>query len=315
MKVLVAGATGAIGRELLPRLVERNHEVWGMTRTAEKRRQIEKMGAQAVVADALDADAVARAVAEAEPEVIIHEMTDLSVADFNPRKLGETLAPTNRLRTEGTRHLLAAGRAVGIRKFVSQSFAPYIYARTGTGLKSEEDPVDPDPPKGVGTMIGAVREMEEMVTSAEGIDGVVLRYGLFYGEGTSISYPDGSHVTPILQRKFPVVGDGGAVWSFVHVADAAEATVLALESDRTGIYNVVDDAPAPVSQWLPAIAEAVGAPPPRYAPKWVARLLTGKAGVAMMTGLRGSSNTKAKRELGWQPRHASVWQDLAGSVT
>ena len=187
----------------------------------------------------------------------------------------------------GTDHLLRPGVRSGVRRFVSQSFAPYIYARTGTGLKTEEDPLDPDPPKGVGGVVDAVRQMEEKVPGRKAIEGIVLRYGAFYGEGTSMAYPDGEQVAPILGRKFPVVGDGGGVWSFVHVADAAEATVLALESDRTGIYNVVDDAPAPVRQWLPAVAQAIGAPPPRHAPRWIARLLTGEAGVVMMTGVSG----------------------------
>lgn len=311
MKILVAGATGAIGRQLVPMLVERGHEVTGMTRTESKRELIRELGAKPVVADALDPEAVARAVAEAEPEVIVHQMTALS-GEANVRKIDKALAATSLLRTEGTDHLLAAGRAVGVRRFVAQSFAPLIYARTGTGLKTENDPIDSNPPKRVKPGLDAIRHVEEAVTGAQGIEGIALRYGGFYGEGTSMAAnPDGEQLGPIRQRKFPIVGNGAAVWSFVHIRDAAEATVRAIEIGEPGIYNVVDDSPAPVRQWLPAVAEAIGAKRPRRVPAWVGRLFAGEAGVVMMTGLRGSSNEKAKRELGWSPRHASVWQTLA----
>lgn len=314
MKVLVAGATGVLGRNLVPMLVERGHEVTGMTRTVAKQDLLRELGARPVVADALNPDAVARAVAAAEPEVIVHQLTALS-AEFNIRKLDETLEPTNRLRTEGTDHLLAAGRAVGTRRFVAQSFVPFLYARTGTGLKSESDPLDPDPPKKLRAARDAIQYVERAVTGADGIEGLALRYGGFYGPGTAMAVdPDGPQIVPVRQRKFPIVGDGGAVWSFVHIADAAEATALAVEGGSPGVYNVVDDSPAPVREWLPAVAAAIGAEPPRRLPRWLGRLFAGETGVVMMTELRGASNEKAKRELGWTPRHASVWQTLASEA-
>lgn len=311
MKILVAGATGVMGRALVPMLVERGHEVTGMTRTEAKQELVRELGAKPVVADALDPEAVAAAVAEAEPEVIIHQLTALNT-DFDVRKLKEILEPTNRLRTEGTDHLLAAGRAVGAKRFIAQSFVPYIYARTGNGLKTESDAVDPDPPAAVRDAFEAIRYVEKTVTSAEGIEGIALRYGGFYGDGTSMAInPDGEQMAPIRKRKFPIVGGGGAVWSFVHIDDAAAATAQAVERGGPGIYNVVDDAPAPVHKWLPAVADAIGAKPPRRFPRWLGRLFAGELGVVMMTELRGASNEKAKRELDWAPIHPSLWQFLA----
>lgn len=311
MKILVAGASGALGRQLVPMLVERGHEVTGMTRTTAKQGLLRELGAEPVVADALDPEAVAQAVAAAEPEVIVHQLTALS-GQTNVRKIDKALAETSRLRTEGTDHLLAAGRAVGVRRFVAQSFAPLIYERTGSWVKSEEDPIDTHPPEKVRFGLDAIRHLEDAVTSAPGIEGLALRYGGFYGEGTSMAAnPDGEQLAPIRQRKFPIVGNGAATWSFVHIEDAAEATAQAIEVGEPGIYNVVDDSPVPVRQWLPAVAEAIGAKRPRRVPIWVGRLFAGEAGVVMMTSLRGSSNEKAKRELGWSPRHASVWQALA----
>lgn len=311
MKILVAGATGVMGRALVPMLAERGHEVTGMTRTKAKEGLVRELGATPAVADALDPEAVAAVVAEAEPEVIIHELTALNT-DFDVRKLKEILEPTNRLRTEGTDHLLAAGRAVGVRRFIAQSFVPYIYARTGNGLKTEEDAVDPNPPAAVKDAFEAIRYVEKTVTSLERIEGIALRYGGFYGEGTSMAAnPDGEQIVPIRNRKFPIVGDGGAVWSFVHIEDAAAATAQAVEHGKPGIYNVVDDSPAPVREWLPATAKAIGAKPPRRVPRWLGRLFAGELGVVMMTELRGASNEKAKRELDWAPVHPSLWQTLA----
>lgn len=312
MKVLVAGATGAIGRPLVVTLVERGHEVTGMTRSQSRRDRIEWLGAKPVVADALDPEAAAKAVAEAEPEVIVHELTSIG-PNMNLRNPDAGFGPTNRLRTEGTDHLLSAARAAGVRRFVAQSFAPLIYARTGSLVKSEEDPVDTDPPKPMRKTSESVRYLEEAVTGAEGIEGVVLRYGGFYGPGTSMD-PEtgGEQVEAVRKRQFPIVGGGGGVWSFIHVEDAAEATAIAVEKGEPGIYNIVDDTPSPVRDWLPAVAEVIGARPPRKVPKWLGRIFAGEMGVMMMTELRGSSNAKAKRELGWQPERKSIWTGLAG---
>jgi nucleoside-diphosphate-sugar epimerase len=307
MKVLVAGATGALGKQLVPRLVADGHEVTGMTRSEPKREAIHAMGAEAVVADALDPDAVARAVAEAEPEVIVHELTALS-GSLDLRRWDRHFAPTNRLRTEATDHLLAAGRAVGIRRFVAQSYAGWPFARTGGPVKSENDPLDPRPADAMRATLDAIRYLEDAVTGADWVDGLVLRYGGFYGPGTSFGPEGGEQIELLRGRKFPVVGDGSGVWSFVHIEDAAEATAAAVTRGRPGIYNIVDDDPAPVAEWLPAAARAVGAPPPRRVPRWLGRLLAGEAATVMMTEVRGASNEKAKRELGWQQRHAS-WRE------
>jgi nucleoside-diphosphate-sugar epimerase len=311
MKILVAGATGALGRQLVPQLVARGHEVTGMTRSERKRDLVRGLGAEPAVADALDPDAVARAVALAEPEVIVHQLTALA-GSIDVRRIEKTFAQTNRLRSEGTDHLLAAGRAIGTRRFVAQSFAGWPFARTGGAVKSEDAPLDPDPPQSLRTTHAAIRHLEEAVTGASGIEGVVLRYGGFYGPGTSMGLdPEGDQVTAIRGRKFPVIGDGGGVWSFVHVADAATATALAVEDGAPGLYNVVDDSPAPTRAWLPAVAEALGAKPPRHVPRWVGRLAAGEGATVMMTEIRGASNAKAKRELGWQPGHRSLWESLA----
>lgn len=314
MKVLVAGATGAIGPPLVVELIGRGHEVTGMTRSKAKQAKIESLGAKAVVADALDPDAVARAVTEAGPEVIVHEMTAIS-ADTDFRKIDKYFEMTNRLRTEGTDHLLSAGRAAGVRRFVAQSFAPLIYERSGSLVKTEDDPVDRNPLSAMHRTSEAIRYVEKAVTGADGYEGVVLRYGGFYGEGTSIDLnPDSEQLAAIRSRKFPVVGGGGAVWSFIHIDDAAEATAIAVEKGEPGIYNIVDDSPVPVKDWLPKVAAAIGAKPPRHLPKWLGRLFAGEMGVMMMTELRGSSNEKAKRELGWRPRHPAIWESLAGEL-
>jgi nucleoside-diphosphate-sugar epimerase len=309
MKVLVAGATGALGRQLVPQLVARGHEVYGVTRTQSKADAVRAMGATPLVADALDPEAVASAVAESEPEVIVHQLTALS-GSIDMRHFDRDFALTNRLRSEGTDHLLAAGRAVGIKRFVAQSYAGWPFARTGGPVKSEEAPLDSDPPEGLRRALAAIRHLEEAVTGASWTEGVVLRYGGFYGPGTSLA-PDGEHLELIRKRGFPVVGGGQGVWSFVHIEDAAEATVAAVEHGSRGIYNVVDDEPAPVAEWLPAIAESVGAKRPRKVPRWLGRLLAGEVATVMMTEVRGASNEKAKRELGWRPGHASWREGLA----
>ena len=309
MRVFVAGASGAIGGRLVPMLMEAGHAVVAMTRTAEKADAIRASGAEPVLADALDADSVGAAVRAAEPEAVVHQLTALSSMTGNPRKFAEDFALTNRLRTEGTDHLLAAARAAGARRFVAQSYAGWPYAREGGPVKSEDDPLDPDPPAAARDALDAMRYLDRIVPGAEGIEGVVLRYGGFYGPGTGIARGEESAlIEAIRKRRFPVVGGGTGVWSFVHIDDAASATLAALDRGAPGIYNVVDDDPAPVSEWLPALADAIGAKPPRRVPTWIGRLAGGEMAVSLMTQVRGASNAKAKRELGWQPEHPS-WRE------
>ncbi len=303
MRIFVAGATGALGRRLVPMLIEEGHEVVAMTRSRDKAAALQEVGAEPAMADALDREAVVAAVGRARPEVVVHELTALKdVRDF--RRFDRSFAQTNRLRTEGTDNLLAAALAAAARRFVAQSFAGWPYARTGGPVKTEEDPLDPSPPKGVRQTYEAIRYLEGAVLHARGIEGVVLRYGGFYGPGTSLD-AGGAQVEDLRRRRLPLVGDGAGVWSFVHIDDAASATVATIERGAPGIYNIVDDDPAPVAEWLPALAEAVGAPPPRRVPVWVARLLGGEHIVALMTQVRGASNAKARRELGWEPRYPS----------
>jgi nucleoside-diphosphate-sugar epimerase len=311
MKVFVAGATGAISKQLVPGLVAAGHEVVGMTHKQSNRALLEELGATPVVADALDPDQVAEAVDRANPDVIVHQLTAFgSVDSVNPRHFDRDIALTNRLRTEGTDHLLSAGQVVRVRRFVAQSFAPISYARTGGPVKSEEDPLDAAPAREMRETLAGIRHLEEAVLGARWTDGIVLRYGAFYGPGTSMA-PGGEQFELVRRRKFPLVGDGGGVWSFIHIADAAEATAAAVEHGRRGVYNVVDDDPAPVAEWLPALSQELGAKKPRHVPRFIARLFAGEAGVVMMTELRGSSNAKAKRELGWRPAHPSWRQGFA----
>ena len=313
MRVFVAGATGVLGRALIPQLVARGHDVVGMTKTASKQDALRALGAHPVVADGLDADAVAQAVASAEPEVIVHQLTALST----PMSMREARHPersfaftmTNRLRTEGTDHLLAAGRAVGARRFVAQSFGAFRFARTGGPVQTEADPLDPELPA---PGLGAILHLEHAVTTIDWGEGLVLRYGGFYGPGTSISLaPDAVMAAPIRKRRFPIVGDGGGVWSYVHIEDAAAATAVAVEQGSRGIYYIVDDEPAPVREWLPVLASALDAKPPRHVPRWLGRLAAGEVPTLMMTEVRGATNEKAKRELGWTPRFASWRQGFA----
>ena len=304
MRVLVAGATGAIGKQLVPRLVAAGHEVVGMTRSESKRALVRELGAEPVVADALDPDQVAEAVGRARPDVIVHQLTAIGALDM--RQFDRVFALTNRLRTEGTDYLLSAGHAVGVRRFVAQSHI-VSYARAGAAIKSEEDSFDRSPAREMRETLAAIRHLEEAVLGARWTEGIVLRYGHFYGPGTSLE-PGAEQVELVRRRKFPLVGDGGGVWSFIHVADAAEATVAAGEHGSRGVYNIVDDDPAPVAEWLPALAKTLGAKNPVRVPRFVGRLFAGEAGVVMMTELRGASNAKAKRELAWRPAHPS-WRD------
>jgi nucleoside-diphosphate-sugar epimerase len=305
MRVLVAGATGAIGRQLVPRLVAGGHEVVGMTRSDSKRALLRELGAEAVVADALDPEQVAEAVAGARPEAIVHQLT--AIGSLDPRHFDRDFALTNRLRTEGTDYLLSAGQAVGVGRFVAQSYGAWPYVRTGGPVKSEEDPLDPTPAREMRESLAAIRHLEQAVLGAEWTEGIVLRYGAFYGPGTSMA-PGGEQFEMVRRRKFPLVGDGGGVWSFIHIADAADATVAAIERGHRGVYNVVDDDPAPVAEWLPALARTLGARKPMRVPRFIGRLFAGEAGVVMMTEARGAANAKAKRELAWRPAHPS-WRD------
>ena len=309
MKVFVAGATGALGRQLVPMLVANGHEVTGMTSKPEKQDVVRALGARPVVADALDPEAVAEAVAQAEPEVIAHELTALSGA-IDLRDFENTFALTNRLRTEATDHLLAAGRAVGVKRFVAQSFAGWPFARTGGKIKTEDDPLDTAPPDAVRATLEAIRYLEETVTGATWTEGIALRYGGFYGPGTSLGLPDGEQLEMIRKRKLPIVGNGEGIWSLVHIEDAAAATVAAIEHGGRGVYNIVDDEPTQTKEFLPAAARALGARKPLRVPRWVGRLLAGEVAVVMMTEVRGASNAKAKRELGWQLRYPSWRQGL-----
>jgi nucleoside-diphosphate-sugar epimerase len=316
MKIFVADATGVLGRQLVPQLVGRNHEVVGMTRSASKQDLVRRLGARPVVADALDPDAVAQAVASAEPEVIVHQLTalsgKLSARDMRHPERSAMAMMTNRLRTEATDHLLAAGRAMGARRFVAQSFGAFRWARMGGPVLTEADPLDPNPPAALRAPLVGILHVERAVTTIEWGEGVVLRYGGFYGPGTAISLaPDAAMVAPIRKRRFPIIGDGGGVWSHVHIDDAAVATVAAVDHGQPGIYNIVDDVPAPVREWLPVLASALNAKPPRRIPRWLGRLAAGEAATLMMTEARGASNAKAKRELGWTPRHASWRQGFA----
>ena len=295
MRVFIAGAGGAIGARLVPELVERGHEVIGSSRTPAKADRLRALGAEPVVLDLLDANAVRRAVAAAKPDAIVHQATALAgMSDF--KHFDRSFAATNRLRTTGTDALLAVARESGVSRFVAQSYAGWPYAREGGAVKSEDDPLDPTPVAAMRETLAAIRHLEQGVTDA---GGVALRYGGFYGSA------DDAQLEPVRTRRFPIVGDGAGVWSFVHLDDAATATVLALEQDATGIYNVVDDDPAPVREWLPVLAEAIGAKPPRRVPRWLARLAAGEVGVVLMTEARGASNRKAKQELGWRLRHPS----------
>jgi nucleoside-diphosphate-sugar epimerase len=282
MKVFVAGATGALGRALVPQLVARGHEVVGMTRSAAKQDLVRSLGARPVVADALDSEAVAQAVASAEPEVIVHQLTALSgpisIRDARRPDRSFAVTMTNRLRTEATDHLLAAGRAVGARRFVAQSIAAFRFDRAGRPAQTEADPLDPNPPAALRTGQAAILYLERAVTTIEWGEGLALRYGAFYGPGTGISLAaDAVVAAPVRKRRFPIVGDGGGVWSHIHIEDAAAATAIAVERGRPGIYNIVDDEPAPVREWLPALASALDAKPPRRLPGWLVRLLAGQA--------------------------------------
>jgi 2-alkyl-3-oxoalkanoate reductase len=302
MKVFVAGASGVVGRRLVPQLVAGGYEVVAMTRNEETAGRLRAAGAQPVVADALDREGVLRAVTRARPEVLIHQLTALTgVTSF--KRFDKEFAATNLLRTEGTDHLVEAAVAAGTRRIVAQSYGNWNYARTGTGLKSEEDALDPRPPANQVESMAAIRYLEEKVLNTPGIAGVALRYANFYGPGTTFD-PASEFAALIRKGRLPIIGDGDGVWAFVHVDDAASAAIAAMDHGEPGIYNIVDDEPAPVFRWLPELAGVLGGRTPRRVPVWLGRLAAGEVGVSMMTQIRGTSNAKAKAQLGWAPRYA-----------
>jgi len=291
MRILVVGASGMIGRRLVPQLAERGHQVTGTSRSAARAGQLRSLGAEPAVLDVLDAGAVRDLVAATRPEAIIYQATALSGVSFS-RNMDRAFAPTNELRTTGTDNLLAAARAAGAPKFIAQSFAPLRYAHAGGRVKDEDDPLITDPPASAREMFAAMAHVDQAVTAAGGI---ALRYGGFYGEADAM-------VRAVRKRQFPLIGDGGGIMSFIHVEDAAAATVRALDAAGPAIYNITDDEPAPMREWLPALAAALGAKPPFRVPAWVGRLAMGKT-LTMMTEARGASNAKAKKELDWTLRY------------
>jgi len=302
MRVFVAGASGAVGSRLVPQLVDAGHDVTGTHNSPSSAQLLRTLGAKPVMVDLLDAGAVRRAVLENEPEAIVHEATALADATWG-RNFDKVFERTNELRTTGTDALLAAAQEAGVRRFVAQSFASYRYAREGGPVKSEAGPLDPTPPANARQSWAAMDYLDRTVTEAGGI---ILRYGLFYGAAN-----DGL-IEPVRKRQYPIIGDGRGISSWIHLEDAAAATVLALEHEGPAIYNIVDDEPAATREWLPVMAEALGAKPPRHVPVGIARVLAGGAAVMIGTVGRGASNAKAKRELGWTPQHS--WRTSLGAA-
>lgn len=307
MRIFLAGASGAVGRRLIPRLIDSGHQVIGLTRTPVKAALLRELGAAPAVADALDQSAIHAAVDSARPDVIVHELTDLTGAS-DLRRFDRSFAKSNILRTVGTDHLLAAARSCSVGRMVAQSFCGWPYARSGGCVKSEDDPLDPQPPRQQRRTLDAIRHLEDVVGNSAAPVGVVLRYGGFYGPGTGLF--EAAIIDQFRRRRMPLVGGGTAWWSFIHIDDAAAATALAVEHG-SGIYNIVDDDPAPVHEWLPALAAMLQVRPPRHVPAWLVRLLGGQHLVAMMTESRAGSHAKAKQELGWQPGHPSWRQGFA----
>jgi nucleoside-diphosphate-sugar epimerase len=305
MRVFLAGATGVIGRRLLPLLLAEGHDVTGMTRSAGRMEQLRAAGAESVLADAFDAQELKRVVAEARPDAVIHQLTSIPPR-IDPRKMQRDFATNDRLRTEGTANLVAAAKAAGVTRLIAQSVA-FFYAPGPPGtVHSESDPLlrEDQAPKPVKRSTAALASLERTVLDA---GGTVLRYGYFYGPGSAISR-EGSTGREVARGRLPIVGSGAGVWSFIHVDDAAAATVAALGADKPGVFNVVDDEPARVAEWIPALAHALGASKPRKVPALLARVVAGSYGVAIMTEAQGASGALAKRELGWSPRYAS-WRE------
>jgi nucleoside-diphosphate-sugar epimerase len=313
MRIFVAGATGAVGSALIPALLSVGHAVTGMTRSPDKADALRRAGAEPVVADGLNARAVRAAVITARPDVVIDQMTDLAgVTDL--RHFDRAFATTNRLRTEGTDHLLAAALEAGVKRFIVQSFCGWAVSQEGGVVQTEADETDPDPPHELDRTLDALRYLEQIVTKSAEPEGIVLRYGSLYGPGTGML--SRAMVNELRHRRVPLIGDGAGWWSFVHVDDAASAAVAAIEHGASGnIYNIVDDDPAQVRDWLPALAAVLGAKSPLHLPAWIARFVAGEHMVAMMTQVKAASNTKAKRELGWQPIHPSWRQGFAEAAS
>jgi nucleoside-diphosphate-sugar epimerase len=302
VRVFVAGASGAVGSRLVRLLISAGHSVVGLTHTPDKAVAIRATGAEAAIADALNRAAVVEAVARARPNVIVHEMTSLSGAR-DLRKFDQSFVLTNRLRTQGLVNLLAAAKQAGTPRIVAQSFCGWPYARIGGPIKSEDDPLDPAPPRNMRQTLDAIRYLENALTASPDIEGVVLRYGAFYGDNTGLF--DGPTIDQLRYRRVPLIGNGNGWWSFVHIDDAAAATAIAIERGAPGVYNIVDNEPTPVREWLPALADMLGAKAPWCIPKSLARIAAGGPIVTLMTEARAGSNTKAKREFAWQPAHPS----------
>ncbi|MBA3330601.1 MAG: NAD(P)-dependent oxidoreductase [Actinobacteria bacterium] len=306
MRVFIAGASGAIGRRLVPLLTASGHEVIGTTRNTDKAVALRQLGVEPVVMDGLDRDAVLQAVADAVPDVVIQEQTALS-GKMNMRKFDQSFAATNKLRTDGTEYLLEAAVEAGALRFLAQSYTGWPNAREGGPIKTEDDPLDATPPKAMRETLEAIRQQERLVIEAKTVEGLALRYGTLYAPGTAM-VKGREYVEAIRKRRFPIIGDGDGIWSFVHIDDAAQATALAATQGGRGAYNLVDDEPAPVSVWLPYLADAIGAKPPMRVPLFVGRLAAGEVGVSMLTQIRGSANGKAKHTFGWQLRYPS-WRE------
>jgi len=309
MRVLVAGATGVVGRRLVPLLAATGHDVIGGTTSAGKLASIGQLGGTGVVLDVLDRELTRKVVADVGPDAIVHQATALSNMNFNPRRLDAIFEKTNQLRTAGTRNLLAAADETGVPRFVAHSFCGWPFARVGGQVKTESDPLDANPPKSCTKTLAAIKELERLVTEH---DGVVLRCGGFYGPGTSLDH-NGEQLNTVLKRRLPIVGAGDGVFSFVHVDDVASATLAALTRGH-GIYNIVDDEPAAVRDWLPYLASIIGAKPPMKIPAWLARMVAGETAVTMMTQMRGGANDKAKRELSWRPQYSTWRQGFASEL-
>jgi nucleoside-diphosphate-sugar epimerase len=311
MRVFVAGGTGALGQYLLPQLLAAGHQVTAMTRSAGKVEAVRAAGVEPVVADALDRDSVVAAVRRAEPEVVIHQLTSLAQLK-NFRQFDKEFALTNRLRTEAIDNLLAGAEQAGARRFIAQSFGNWNYERTGGRIKTEEDRLDPNPPANQRKSLAAIAYLEKQVAAAN-LEGLALRYGDFYGPGSSMT-ATGDIAQLVRKRRFPIVGDGAGVWSFIHLEDAAAATVAAVERGSPGIYNISDDEPVEVGAWLPAFAATIGAPAPRHIPTWLGRAMAGEVVVSVMTQIRGTSNAKAKAAFDWKPRYATYREGFANSL-
>jgi nucleoside-diphosphate-sugar epimerase len=306
MKIFLAGATGVIGARLLPRLVSRGDNVVALTRDRSNVERLTSHKVEVVVGDALDRDQMVDIMTRARPDVVIHELTALRDV-MRYRNFDREFARTNKLRTAGTENLMAGAKAAGARRFIAQSYGGWTYERAGSAIKTEDDPLDPMPPRQQRISLDAIRRLEHIVTLQNDMVGIALRYGAFYGPGTNMA-PGGQVWETVRKRGLPVVGDGNGVWSFLHIDDAATATIAAIDRGATGVYNICDDDPAPASVWIPALAEIMGAKPPMHVWKWLGRMAAGDVGVSMMTQIRGMSNAKARRDLNWQPRYAS-WRN------